>query len=91
MSDIDSRHNHTRFDTACVRCGGLQHPDHGVVLPALRATQEEIAQQIGTTRKSVERRLSRVRRRARKLAVAGVTVDEIDESAGSFSGPPLKA
>ncbi|MFB9457108.1 hypothetical protein [Streptomyces antimycoticus] len=31
-----------------------------------------IAQQLGTTRKSVERRLSRVRRRAEKLAAAGV-------------------
>ncbi|AQW49509.1 hypothetical protein SHXM_02972 [Streptomyces hygroscopicus] len=35
-------------------------------------TQEMIAQQLGTTRKSVERRLSRVRRRAEKLAAAGV-------------------
>lgn len=35
------------------------------------ATQEEIAQKLGTTRKSVERRLSRVRRRARTLAAAG--------------------
>ncbi|MGW4233096.1 FAD-dependent oxidoreductase [Streptomyces sp. NPDC004980] len=35
------------------------------------ATQEEIAQQLGTTRKSVERRLSKVRQRARKLAAAG--------------------
>ncbi|MFJ2566530.1 hypothetical protein ACIO02_26965 [Streptomyces sp. NPDC087568] len=38
------------------------------------ATQEEIAQRLGTTRKSVERRLSRVRRRAQKLAAAGVIV-----------------
>ncbi|MDN3262884.1 hypothetical protein QWJ26_24370 [Streptomyces sp. CSDS2] len=38
------------------------------------ATQEEIAQRLGTTRKSVERRLSRVRRRARKLAAAGLIV-----------------
>ncbi|MEU4038713.1 hypothetical protein [Streptomyces collinus] len=38
------------------------------------ATQEEIAQKLGTTRKSVERRLSRVRRRARKLAAAGAIV-----------------
>ncbi|MGW2426050.1 hypothetical protein ACWC0C_43740 [Streptomyces sp. NPDC001709] len=37
-------------------------------------TQEEIAQKLGTTRKSVERRLSRVRGRARKLAAAGVIV-----------------
>jgi RNA polymerase sigma factor (sigma-70 family) len=36
------------------------------------ATQEEIAQQLGTTRKSVERRLSKVRQRARKLAASGV-------------------
>ncbi|MEU0074107.1 hypothetical protein ABZ027_31900 [Streptomyces sp. NPDC006332] len=35
------------------------------------ATQEEIAQKLGTTRKSVERRLSRVRRRARTLAADG--------------------
>lgn len=35
------------------------------------ATQEQIAQQLGTTRKTVERRLSRVRRRAQKLAAAG--------------------
>ncbi|NIY64182.1 hypothetical protein [Streptomyces malaysiensis] len=35
-------------------------------------TQEVIAQQLGTTRKSVERRLSRVRRPAEKLAAAGV-------------------
>lgn len=38
------------------------------------ATQEEIAQRLGTTRKSVERRLSRVRGRAKKLAAAGVIV-----------------
>ncbi|WP_407841357.1 sigma factor-like helix-turn-helix DNA-binding protein [Streptomyces sp. DSM 116496] len=38
------------------------------------ATQEEIAQKLGTTRKSVERRLYRVRRRARKLAAAGTIV-----------------
>ncbi|WP_331761966.1 hypothetical protein [Streptomyces sp. NBC_01546] len=38
------------------------------------ATQEEIAQRLGTTRKSVERRLSRVRRRARNLAAAGEIV-----------------
>uniref|UniRef100_A0AAU1M5A0 Sigma-70 family RNA polymerase sigma factor n=1 Tax=Streptomyces sp. NBC_00148 TaxID=2903626 RepID=A0AAU1M5A0_9ACTN len=38
------------------------------------ATQEEIAQKLGTTRKSVERRLSRVRQRARKLAAAGTIV-----------------
>lgn len=38
------------------------------------ATQEEIAQKLGTTRKSVERRLSRVRGRARKLAAAGLIV-----------------
>ncbi|MCR8577514.1 ECF-type sigma factor [Streptomyces sp. Isolate_219] len=38
------------------------------------ATQEEIAQQLGTTRKTVERRLSRVRRRAQKLAAAGSIV-----------------
>ncbi|MFF9870415.1 hypothetical protein ACF1G0_34425 [Streptomyces sp. NPDC013953] len=38
----------------------------------LCATQDEIAQRLGTTRKSVERRLSRVRARAKKLAVAGV-------------------
>lgn len=36
------------------------------------ATQEEIAQLLGTTRKSVERRLARVRSRAIKLAAAGV-------------------
>ncbi|WP_433573949.1 hypothetical protein [Streptomyces sp. CA-251247] len=36
------------------------------------ATQEEIAKQLGTTRKSVERRLSKVRQRARKLAAEGV-------------------
>jgi RNA polymerase sigma factor (sigma-70 family) len=36
------------------------------------ATQEEIAQLLGTTRKSVERRLARVRGRANKLAAAGV-------------------
>lgn len=36
------------------------------------ATQEEIAQQLGTTRKTVERRLSRVRKRAKDLAAAGV-------------------
>ncbi|MER5618306.1 hypothetical protein [Streptomyces sp. NPDC002215] len=35
-------------------------------------TQEEIAQQLGTTRKAVEHRLGRVRRRAKKLAAAGV-------------------
>ncbi|MFF3790871.1 hypothetical protein ACFYXW_12475 [Streptomyces sp. NPDC001981] len=38
------------------------------------ATQEQIAQRLGTTRKSVERRLSKVRQRARKLAAAGVIV-----------------
>jgi hypothetical protein len=38
------------------------------------ATQEEIAHRLGTTRKSVERRLSRVRSRAKKLAAAGVIV-----------------
>ncbi|MFI2620535.1 hypothetical protein [Streptomyces sp. NPDC018584] len=38
------------------------------------ATQEQIAQLLGTTRKSVERRLSRVRRRALKLASAGLIV-----------------
>ncbi|MFJ3338633.1 RNA polymerase sigma factor [Streptomyces sp. NPDC086766] len=37
-------------------------------------TQEEIAQTLGTTRKTVERRLSRVRGRARKLAAAGLIV-----------------
>ncbi|MEW2498244.1 hypothetical protein AB0942_32620 [Streptomyces nodosus] len=37
-------------------------------------TQEEVAELLGTTRKSVERRLSRVRRRARKLAAAGLIV-----------------
>ncbi|MET9725498.1 sigma factor-like helix-turn-helix DNA-binding protein [Streptomyces zaomyceticus] len=37
-------------------------------------TQEEIAEQLGTTRKSVERRLHRVRRRAHKLAAAGTIV-----------------
>lgn len=37
-------------------------------------TQEEIAQRLGTTRKSVERCLSRVRGRAKKLAAAGVIV-----------------
>ncbi|MFF2902418.1 hypothetical protein [Streptomyces sp. NPDC057966] len=41
---------------------------------ATDATQEEIAQQLGTTRKSVERRLSKVRMRARKLAAAGIIV-----------------
>ncbi|MFI1839453.1 RNA polymerase sigma factor [Streptomyces olivaceoviridis] len=35
-------------------------------------TQEEIAQMLRTTRKTVERRLSRVRGRARQLAAAGV-------------------
>ncbi|MFB8417442.1 hypothetical protein ACFC63_18230 [Streptomyces albidoflavus] len=38
------------------------------------ATQEQIAQRLGTTRKSVERRLRRVRDRARELAEAGVIV-----------------
>ncbi|MFI9495397.1 RNA polymerase sigma factor [Streptomyces halstedii] len=38
------------------------------------ATQEEIAQQLGTTRKTVERRLSRVRGRTKKLAAAGIIV-----------------
>ncbi|WP_329167079.1 hypothetical protein OHB49_43380 (plasmid) [Streptomyces sp. NBC_01717] len=38
------------------------------------ATQEQIAQRLGTTRKSVERRLSKVRQRARKLAAADVIV-----------------
>ncbi|MFD4973133.1 ECF-type sigma factor [Streptomyces sp. NPDC058424] len=36
------------------------------------ATQEEIAQKLGTTRKSVERRLSRVRKRAKQLATSGL-------------------
>ncbi|MGW3028047.1 hypothetical protein [Streptomyces sp. NPDC001221] len=36
------------------------------------ATQEQIAERLGTTRKSVERRLRRVRGRALKLAAAGV-------------------
>nr|WSX54162.1 sigma-70 family RNA polymerase sigma factor [Streptomyces sp. NBC_00974] len=35
------------------------------------ATQEEIAEQLGITRKAVERRLARVRGRARALAAAG--------------------
>ncbi|WP_327072082.1 ECF-type sigma factor [Kitasatospora purpeofusca] len=34
-------------------------------------TQEQIAEQLGTTRKSVERHLSRLRARARELAAAG--------------------
>jgi RNA polymerase sigma factor (sigma-70 family) len=38
------------------------------------ATQEQIAELLGTTRKTVERRLSRVRGRARKLAAAGLIV-----------------
>ncbi|MFF3528239.1 RNA polymerase sigma factor [Streptomyces rubiginosohelvolus] len=38
------------------------------------ATQEEIAQKLQTTRKSVERRLSRVRQRARKLGDAGLII-----------------
>lgn len=38
------------------------------------ATQEEIAQRLGTTRKSVERRLSRVRKRAKNLAAANLVV-----------------
>ncbi|WP_310726216.1 hypothetical protein [Streptomyces sp. N2A] len=41
---------------------------------ATDATQEQIAEQLGTTRKSVERRLSKVRQRARKLAAAGLIV-----------------
>ncbi|UUN25530.1 hypothetical protein [Streptomyces sp. FIT100] len=36
------------------------------------ATQEQIAQRLGTTRKAVERRLGRIRRRAQELAAAGV-------------------
>lgn len=44
------------------------------VMLATGATQEQIAQQLGTTRKTVERRLARVRRRARKLAAAGLIV-----------------
>ncbi|MFE3676051.1 RNA polymerase sigma factor [Streptomyces griseus] len=39
---------------------------------ATGATQEQIAEQLGTTRKAVERRLARVRRRARELAAAGL-------------------
>ncbi|MFC9484607.1 hypothetical protein ACFTZM_00820 [Streptomyces hydrogenans] len=42
------------------------------VIRTTGATQEEIAKKLGTTRKSVERRLSRVRRRAKKLAAAGI-------------------
>ncbi|MFI9824567.1 hypothetical protein ACIHFC_29560 [Streptomyces sp. NPDC052013] len=38
------------------------------------ATQDEIPQLLGTTRKSVDRRLSRVRRRAEKLAAADLIV-----------------
>jgi RNA polymerase sigma factor (sigma-70 family) len=41
---------------------------------ATGATQEQIAQQLGTTRKTVERRLARVRRRAHNLAAAGLIV-----------------
>jgi ECF sigma factor. len=44
-------------------------------------TQEEIAQQLGTTRKAVERRLSKVRQRAKKLAAAGVILSPSVSSA----------
>ncbi|WP_345629377.1 hypothetical protein [Streptomyces thinghirensis] len=39
-----------------------------------RAVCEAMRERLGTTRKSVERRLSRVRGRAKKLAAAGVIV-----------------
>ncbi|MFJ2406637.1 hypothetical protein ACIOUE_35660 [Streptomyces xanthochromogenes] len=46
-------------------------------------TQEQIAQRLGTTRKTVERRLSRVRVRAHKLAVSGVILTPSVSSAVS--------
>uniref|UniRef100_A0AAU3GK32 Sigma-70 family RNA polymerase sigma factor n=1 Tax=Streptomyces sp. NBC_01401 TaxID=2903854 RepID=A0AAU3GK32_9ACTN len=48
-----------------------------------KGSQEEIAQQLGTTRKAVERRINRVRRRAEQLAVAGVIVTPSVSSAVS--------
>ncbi|MFF4429741.1 hypothetical protein ACFYZ4_11295 [Streptomyces sp. NPDC001513] len=53
------------------------------------ATQEEIARRLGTTRKSVERRLHRVRRRARKLAAAGTIVVPVGQLGGDLVNGPL--
>ncbi|MFF3727433.1 hypothetical protein ACFYYM_34265 [Streptomyces erythrochromogenes] len=47
------------------------------------ATQEQIAEQLGTTRKSVERRMAKLRSRAHDLASAGViTTPSVSSGAG---------
>lgn len=72
---LGPEHQMVLREAVAIILDGASWEEHAVCKAMLAgAKQEEIAQLLGTTRKSVERRLARVRGRALKLAAAGVIV-----------------